>query len=337
MITIAVFGAGTMGSVHARHAASLPGVGVKYICNPAPEGGRPLAEEVGARWVDDSRVVTGDPEVDLVVLAYPTHVRREVIEPALAAGKYVFCEKPLASTLAEAQGIARLDAQAESWLSVGMVVRHFWEYQTARETVRGGRLGPVGMVRTSRACSFPRGYDDWFADYERSGGVVLDLMLHDIDFLCWTFGAVRRVYAKGMRYAGRPERDYALVTLRFESGEIAHLEGSWCEPPATFYTTIEIAFSQGLLEYDRRKVQPLVFTPLGGGQEQGPSVVIPEMPELESPYLKELREVVEAIQSGAPPPIPAAEAVAAIEVAEAALTAMRTGRPVHLQGKGGAV
>ena len=154
--------------------------------------------------------------------------------------------------------------------------------------------------------------------------------------ISWTFGPVKRVYAKGMRYAGRPETDYALVTLRFESGEIAHLEGSWCEPPATFYTTFEIACSGGLVEYDRRKVRPLVFTPRGGQEDGGPPVVVPEMPELESPYLKELREVVEAIQSGAPPPIPAAEALAAVGVAEATLTSIRTGRPAHLQGKGGA-
>lgn len=337
MVTVAVFGAGTVGKVHARCAAGLPGVRVKTICSRRPEESRPLADELGAAWVSEPEAVFKDPEVDLIVVAYPTHVRRELIEPALAAGKFVFCEKPLASTLAEARAIARLSDQAEGWVSVGLVVRYFWEYQTARETVRSGRLGRVGMVRASRACSFPRGHDNWYADFEQSGGVVLDLMLHDIDFLLWTFGPVERVYAKGMRYAGRPEVDYALLTLRFRSGEIAHLEGSWREAPGTFYTTLEIACADGLLEYDRRKVQPLVFTPLVGRKEGVPGVVIPEMPEWESPYLKELREVARAVEASGPPPIPAGEALRAMEVAWAALESIRSGQPVRPGRQGGAL
>ena len=174
------------------------------------------------------------------------------------------------------------------------------------------------------------------ADFDLSGGVILDLLLHDIDYLCWTFGKVKRVYAKGMRYADKPGKDYALVTIRFESGEIAHLEGSWCEPPGTFYTTIEMACADGMLEYDRRKIRPLVYTPIKTEKGSVPPVVIPEMPELESPYLKELHDVIEAVKNGGSPPIPVSEALPAIEVVDGAFTSIRTGQPVVLDGKGGA-
>ncbi len=336
MVTLAIFGAGTMGRLHAHNAISLPNVVIKYICTPEPESGFELANQVGARLVHDKGMIFEDHEVDLIVISYPPHIRREIIEPALAAGKYVFCEKPLAHTIAEARTIRQIDRHAKTWVSVGMVVRYFWEYKTAADIVRSGRLGRVGMVRTTRAGSFPRGYKNWFADYEKSGGVLLDMAIHDIDFLCWVFGRPVRVYANGLRYAQKTENDYVLVTIRFEGGEIAHVEGSWLEPPNTFYTTFEIACEQGLLEYDRRNVRPVMFTPLNLRPGEKIPVVVPEMPQYESPFKRELREVIEAIQSGAPPPIPVETAMPALEVADAAIVSMRKGEPVILNSKGGA-
>ncbi len=335
MIQAAVFGAGAMGSVHAHDAAGLPDVQVKYICTPAPDSGGELAKKIGARLVHDPETVYQDPEVDLIVLAYPTHVRRAVIEPALAAGKYVFCEKPLAHTMDEAKKIVELEAKSKTWVSLGMVVRYFWEYRTVREMVQSGRLGNTGTVRVTRACTFPKGYKNWFADFESSGGVILDLSLHDIDFLCWTFGPVERVYAKGMLTSGQKDRDYALVTLRFASGVIAQVEGSWIEQPGTFYTFLEVCCEKGMIEYDSRKVRPVAFTPLKAEAGKAPGVVVPEIPVLEPPYRVELRAVVEAIRSGGSAPIPARDAFAGVEAAHAAITSIRTGQPVTLQGKGG--
>ena len=101
MVTTAIFGAGSMGLVHGRNASTLSDV--KYICTPNPENGKELAEEVGAQLVNDPDIVINDPDVDLVVLAYPTYTRENLIERSLSAGKYIFCEKPLALTLKSAQ------------------------------------------------------------------------------------------------------------------------------------------------------------------------------------------------------------------------------------------
>ena len=330
MITVGVFGAGTMGSVHARHAARMPDMKVKYICTPHPELGSGLADEIGAQYVNDAATVLNDPAVDLVILAYPTHVRREIIEPALNAGKYVFCEKPFAHAIDEAYRIAELCEQSDTWVSVGMVVRYFWEYKTMYDMLKSESLGRVGTIRTTRSCSSPRGYNNWFCDYQRSGGVILDLALHDIDFLCWTFGPVKRVYARGMRFAGVPGQDYALMVLRFESGEIAHVEGSWIERPNMFYTTIEVACEHGLIEYDRRKVNPLVFSPLKKSQDGQIPVVIPEAPTFESPYETELKAVANAIRTHAPAPVPVKDALPAVEVAFAAMKSIQTKEPVTL-------
>jgi predicted dehydrogenase len=143
------------------------------------------------------------------------------------------------------------------------------------------------------------------------------------------------VYAKGLRYAEIEERDYALLTIRFENGVLAHLEGSWAEPPNTFYTTVEIAATNGMLEYDMREVKPLVFTSIKPEPGKQVGVVVPEMPLLESPYMTELRYVVDAIRKGDPAPVPIAEALPALEVVEAALESLRTGEPVEFSTQGG--
>src|SRR5690606_8031401 len=131
---------------------------------------------------------------------------------AAAAGKHVFCEKPISISIEDAKAMVEACEKAGVTLMVGHVLRFFPEYDAARDAVAGGRLGDPKVIRATRASAFPTwGSDNWFADESRSGGPIVDLIIHDIDWIRWTFGEVQRVYAK------RTER-YALVTLRLESG-----------------------------------------------------------------------------------------------------------------------
>ena len=95
--------------------------------------------------------------------------------------------------------------------------------------IDAGELGTVGVARTSRRSPFLTGWNDWYADWRMSGGVLVDLVIHDFDFLRWSLGEVEKVYAKGVMGREYNRLDYALVTLRFESGAIAHVEGQWSQ------------------------------------------------------------------------------------------------------------
>lgn len=106
-------------------------------------------------------------------------------------------------------------------LYVGQVLRFFPEYSQAKQVIERGDIGKAAVVRTSRVSGFPRGWNDWYADVQKSGGVAVYLGIHDFDFLRWCFGEVERVFAKGLSGKELPKKDYALVTV------IAHIEGSW--------------------------------------------------------------------------------------------------------------
>jgi len=159
-------------------------------------------------------------------------------------------------------------------------------------------------------------------------GVTLDLIIHDFDWILWTFGPAERVFAKGLHYRGLDHLDYSLVTIRLKSGAIAHVEGTWAHPTA-FRVKVEVAGDGGLLNFDSGKSTPLVIS-RRAAEGGGPGVQVPESPLAESPYYLELKHFIDCLEGGREPDIKPQEAMQACAVALAALESMRTGKPVDV-------
>ena len=326
---VALIGAGNIGEVHAKQWALLPGAEVVGVLDPRMDA----AAVLGTAYADWETLLA-DAKPDIIDICVPTPLHREYVERAAAAGKAVFVEKPLARTLADCDAIMAAVESAGVAAGVGHVVRFFPEYAQAKRLVDSGAVGKPAAVRTARMGDFPNLVDrpNWYADPAQSGGVVLDLILHDFDWLLWTFGPVSRVFAQGLY--GRPEhlgkRDYALVTLRFESGAVGHVTGSWAHPGG-FRTTLEVAGDGGLIEHDSAKSAPLLsaLRSVGGG---GSGVAFPESPmaPADDPYYKELAAFVDALKSGGPMPVTIGEARDAVRVGLAALESIETGKVVTL-------
>ncbi|HHT91258.1 MAG TPA: Gfo/Idh/MocA family oxidoreductase [Firmicutes bacterium] len=332
MIRVGLIGAGTMGRVHAAAYRQLEAAHLAMICDRVVEKGHQLAG-TGVRAVQDYREVLENPNIDLVDVCLPTYLHREVVTAAAAAGKHVFCEKPIALSVEDAQEMMQICQKAGVKLGIGHVVRFFPDYSKAKVLVESGRVGDPKVVRTSRGGSFPRwSQDNWFADYAKSGGPIVDLIIHDIDWLLWMFGPVKRVFAKSVRKEESKEQllDHALVTLRFENGIIAHLEGSWAQPEGTpFATSFEIAGTKGLYQYSKKRSTPLlVRTAKGENQAQS----VPESPLALDPYTAQLEAFLEAIMEDSEVPVSGLEAARALEVALAARRSADTGEVVHLGG-----
>ena len=327
MLKVGVLGAGTMGSAHSRAYAAMPDVRLAAIADTRAQAASALAHECGARAVADLPGLL-EQGVDVVDVCVPTPLHRTYVEQCARAGKHVVCEKPLARTLEDARSMIDACANAGVNLFVGQVVRFFPEYRRARDLVQNGALGEVGTVRFMRGGGFPRASDDWYASFAQSGGVIVDLMIHDFDFLRWCFGPVRRVYA--LTTAGREfnRLDHALVSLRFENGVIAHVEGTWAHP-AGFATRFEIAGANGIVQHDSEQAAP-VHTKLRNSETGGVGVAVPESPMLHSPYELELRHFVDCLLYGAEPVVTAKDGYEALRVSHAALESARTGRAVTL-------
>ncbi|HLJ54293.1 MAG TPA: Gfo/Idh/MocA family oxidoreductase, partial [Chthonomonadaceae bacterium] len=215
-------------------------------------------------------------------------------------------------------------------LFVAHVVRFFPEFAQARRQVQAGAVGAPAAVRTRRGGAMPRGWNDWYGKYDLSGGCILDLMIHDFDWLRWTFGEVERVYAIGLTSRRLPDLDYALVTLRFVSGAIGHVEGTWADPGG-FKVAIEIAGDKGLLDYNFNQPTGVPFqAALAGGDGPRAGVALPESPVSVSPYQLELQHFVHCVEAGTSPSITPADGAAAVRIATAAIESIETGKPVML-------
>ncbi len=113
------------------------------------------------------------------------------------AGKHILCEKPLGRTLAQAQEMTAACEAAGVKLMVAHVVRFFPDYAQARRRVMAGEIGRPAVIRLSRESFQPKkAADNWFVDDAKSGGMVLDLMIHDLDYARWVAGPVTQVFAK---------------------------------------------------------------------------------------------------------------------------------------------
>jgi predicted dehydrogenase len=321
-LRIGVLGAGFAGSMHARSALGLEGVQVVAVAAIPLSDAAALAKECGARVATAEQICTAK-DVDLVVVATPTHLHAEYAIAAANAGKHVFCEKPLARTLEQGQAMVRAATVAGVSLAVGHVVRYFPEYRRAKRMLDDGTLGRPAVATLTRGNFAVGSARGWYLDTEKSGGVVLDLMLHDLDTLRWWFGEPTRVYAK--RFAGRAGLEYALATIRYEDRPIVQVEASWAEH-AGFRTGFELRGDRGMLVHDSRSASPIALQSPGGAE--GPAMMA--SPTLhETPYRLQLRDMFARIARGEPPLVDGREGLRSLALGLAVMHSADTGEVVH--------
>ena len=279
----------------------------------------------------------------VVDLSSPTHTHYALARQALAAGRDVICEKPLTRTDEQAAELLELARQTGRQLYPSHVVRYFPAYDRLHAAVRDGLLGDLAVLRFYRSGAFPR-RSAWFADLELSGGVVLDMMIHDLDMARWLAGEVTRVSATWTRHpdalhpdAQHPDAQHAgtsplaeaaHVLLTHASGAITHVAGVWGAAHLRFTTGYFAAGTGGTLEHSSAAERGYVAD-LAASPARGPAV--PGADPAQDPYFLELRDFLGAIRNGTPTRLTAADGAAAVRIANAALRSARTGQPVSLE------
>ena len=197
MTGVALLGAGFMASTHATCYAAIEGVDVKVVCGLETSRVEALAEQLGAEASDDWEAAVAAPGVDAVDVCLPTPLHRPVALRALAAGRHVLLEKPIALGLDDADAIGAAAEAAGRVLMVGHVLRFFPEIAELRRIVGSGELGRP-LAATAIRLSAPPDWNDWMLDAERSGGTLVDLAIHDFDVLAAVLGPVSSVVARAV-------------------------------------------------------------------------------------------------------------------------------------------
>ena len=327
---VGIVGVGFMGTTHAAGWAETPAEIVGFTAETKKEASS-LAEQYDVKAVSSLDEML--PKVDVVDICSPTHLHYEMALKAAAAGKHIVCEKPLARTTRQAREIVSACRKAGVQLLVAHVVRFFPEYALAHAAVAEGQIGKPGVIRLHRGSYRPKKpAGNWFLDEVKSGGILMDLMIHDYDYARWVAGDVETVSA------GRvTERhieatvDYGLVILGHRSGALSHIAGAWAYPPPTFRTHLEIAGDRGLIAFDSDGTAPIQNLILKTGGADAPDVALPSSPVSESPYTTQIKEFYSALADGAAARVSATDGLAAVQIAEAAIQSAHSGQPVTLQ------
>ena len=326
MLRALVIGGGAMARTHAEIYTKLRDASVVGIVDPDARG-RKLAADLQISYSTSLRSVDWSA-FDVVHVCAPTPWHRELVEEVSKHHKHILCEKPIARTLADAEAMmAACDAQGVR-LMIGHCVRYFPEYQRAKELIDEGRIGEVAVARLFRGGSFPpeNTWQDWYANRNWSGGTCVDLMVHDFDFLRWVFGPVARVYAKST-YGESNRLELTIATLRFVSGEMAHVTGSWAH--TGFGTRFELAGSLGLLEHDSAKAGTVSHeTTVAATSPGADGVQIPCTYTYKSPYQLEIEDFLDAIVHDRPFRVTAEDAREALRIGLAVEQSARSGLPV---------
>ena len=328
MKTVGIVGTGVMGETHAASWLETD-ARLSHCSSGQFENAKRFAEKYSIEACEDLDALIA--AVDVVDICTPTHLHKEMVLKAAAAGKDIVCEKPLGLTVEDCVMMIRACEEAGVKLYVAHVTRYFPEYVAAKANVAAGEVGKVAVTRFRRESFQPHNAsDNWYVDLERSGGMLQDLMIHDFDLARWMAGDVIKVYAKSLVTSGEKVNfDHAMVILTHKDGAISHITGSWAQPKPRFRTSFEIAGDAGIIEWDSQEKAPLQVlmhqTDSGSGE-----VGLPGSPLLESPYTSQLKEFLANLESDAPVRVDAVDALAAVQIARAAIESALTGKAVDV-------
>ncbi|MCB8932813.1 MAG: Gfo/Idh/MocA family oxidoreductase [Fimbriimonadaceae bacterium] len=327
MLRVGILGAGGMGNVHARQYRKMPDVDLVFFDPDEARRAKFQTTWQCAPVDSEEDVLRG---CDVVDVCLPTDRHLEYGLKAISEGKAVFLEKPMAGSLDDAAQLIEAADRAGVPMMPGQVVRFFPEYREGRRMVVEGAVGRPAAARTRRGGLAPMGgAENWFMDHSRSGGVLLDLAVHDFDWLRWTLGEVDSLYARSLGATTGKGPDYGLTTMSFESGAVAHVESTWMDPSGS-RTTFEVCGSAGMIEFDSRNT-PTVRTHLAPPKEGDPprrgGNEAPLTPT-DDPYYRQLKGFLDAVRSGTPPPVSGYDGFMAVSLGLAALESARTGKVV---------
>jgi predicted dehydrogenase len=325
-LRVGVLGGGAMAAVHLRTLSSSPyarvvGVAAKTLSTEVLA----LAELVGAQCTSVDRLLeTGG--LDAVVIATPTDTHADFACLAAEHHVAVFCEKPLARHPAEGERIANAVAAHGTKVAVGHVLRYFPEYEQARRVVLGGKLGTISTARMFRVNASPATVKGWYAEPSRSGGLLFDLAIHDLDWCRWTLGPVRRVYAC---QSGESGHEVVSVLLRHTGGAIAYIDASWRDK--RLQTGLEICGTAGLYRVGGSTDAGFELSlDVAGAPSYLPGDAFDSV-RADNPYRVELEDALGWFAGGPPPRSVLADGLAALRVAAAAEESIRRARPIEVE------
>ena len=303
-----ICGLGFMGRTHFRYLSAHPAAQVVAVCdkNEDARTGRWRATGNLAAGAAEHSDLSGiaqyarpeellaDPRVQAVAITLPTPLHAECTVEALAAGKHVICEKPMAPTLADCDRMIAAARQSGRTLMIGQCIRFWPQYEKIKALVDEGLIGAVRFAKLARLSSAPTYSDgNWLLNGAASGGALLDLHVHDVDFAQYLLGLPATITAVGCRGVSG-QIDHSFATYSYADGRYALLEVSWAyHTPWPFEMAITVCGERGTLTWSSRSGTDVLHY---AGREEVQRIAC----ENEDGWKRELDYFVQCVRAGRP-------------------------------------
>ena len=329
-LRIGVIGVGRIGRMHAELIAhQVPGAALGAVYDPYEPASRGVAAEFGVPAAGSVEEIF-DADLDAVAICSSSDTHVELLIAAAQAGKAVFCEKPVSLDLAEVdRALDAIDASGVPF-QIGFNRRFDPAHASVREAVASGAVGEPHLVRISSRDPEPPPLDY----VKRSGGLFLDMMIHDFDMARFVTGAeVVEVFARGAlriepSFAEAGDIDTALVTLVHQDGCLTAIDNSR-RAAYGYDQRVEVFGSGGMaVSHNPLAHTGTVITAAGLHAPPHPYFFLERyLPS----YVREWEAFVEAVKTGTTPPVSTADARAPLVIGLAAGRSLREGRPVRVE------
>ncbi|MEM1588926.1 MAG: Gfo/Idh/MocA family oxidoreductase [Candidatus Bathyarchaeia archaeon] len=334
-VGICLIGAGRAGTVHGKNFSRyIVGSKVVAVVDSYAENAMKAAEEFGAeKWYTDHKEALKQENIDAVVITTPTFTHAEIAIDAAEAGKHIFCEKPMALTLKEADEMIGAARRAGVKLQMGFMRRFDPEFQAAKRMIEEGTIGKLALVKsTGRGPTLP---PQWACDPKTSIGMLAEVNSHDFDTVRWFMGSdIKKVYAEAEALAV-PELkdkypsfyDNAVVMLRFTNGSLGLIDGA-CPVKYGYDARVEILGTEGVMLIGELKYQAIMICKkeIGVYTSTFPSW----RNRFREAYLEEDKHFVDCIMNDKEPIVTGEDGRVALEAALAATKSIIEGAPITL-------
>ena len=329
MLRIGMVGAGHIAQTHAEQLATLPEVRLAGALDSVAEKARAMAERYDARAYPDLASML--PQVDVVYVCTPPKFHREAVVAAAEAGVQVFCEKPLAVSLADAEAAQEAVERAGITFMMGFNFRFSPALARLRELVASGALGDLYSFWRLRLLWSPHRPPNWRTDPRFLCGMAIESLSHDFDYMRWVAGDVASVAAR----VGTSQSDVegydniiaALMTLR--CGAMATVHASWASHVGVHQCGVIGTLGSAVCEQDRVRYR--------AEPDSADRVIECNRPEDRVPtYLRESEHFLDCVRTGRKPMAGVSDGVATVRISHAVLRSSEQGCVVRLGGRGAA-
>jgi myo-inositol 2-dehydrogenase/D-chiro-inositol 1-dehydrogenase len=330
MVKLGLLGIGRIGRIHLQNISNhFEDAKVMAAMNPS-DGGREFARKMGVPFVtDDAMAVINHPEVDAVLICTSTDVHADYVMAAAAAGKAIFCEKPIDLTMEKVKQTLSAVGSAGIPLMLAFNQRMDPSFAAVRQAVKDGQIGTLRSIHIiSRDPAPPP-----ISYIQSSGGLFLDMTIHDFDMARYISGGnAVEVYARGENLVDPDigkvgDIDSAYIIIRFDNGVTAMIENSR-QCAYGYDQRLEAFGSAGMVRAENPLKTTTTFS--NGSGVHGDRQLDFFIDRYAESYRLEMRAFVDALKNGVPMPITGEDGLAAMQIALAAQQSYEEGRPVRV-------